>query len=600
MDPSSTDSHYHHHDHDRTSMEPLNIGDGYDDDTTSMGHTTMDSPSLVRRQMVVFFIAAVFLIVIETVVPSATATMVELATGRPLITMMTMNDPGAARTAKTMLAQLQQSRQEWIDTTLKVDYRMVNTQRAFRDPFQLPLPQQQQQRGHDDNEKADTKSTEDLTAWNRMKRKFQIKFLQIRSIVCFIDMTVGMTVLGMDLNYQKNTIYKAFPDLYGMKEDQIDELPPLVNSRTGMATWHPGWKYHALVGHMLAFTVLQVAIDALEELVQLIIDEPAHHGRETLEQKQARLQKQLRQLDAAEQEDDETIFRKPVPAELIAHFDSYLWKGDHKEENKLAMMKQPTSSFLEMLIKEASFCHTALLPAEIRIRGLLTDNPHNDNDVGSVWDQNYDMGVMQSDVALAESPDPSAGQTPHVLQSSRPDQSDFMMIGTDPKEHQSCSSHDNNMLNADYKDYFFVTSRESWTLHKEEAWRKVPFPNPSEQAYYTEFEPLVARGWVFICMSTCPWGRCPMGDIRNHVLDLTTDPAGGGRIEMEVNQVNVTSVHCMNKCCALKHEVEGDDDKQETQAFIWRPQPNGQYVFRARITDNTVWSYARFSSFIVL
>ncbi|CAB9503658.1 expressed unknown protein [Seminavis robusta] len=404
----------------------------------------------------------------------------------------------------------------------------------------------------------------------------------------------GMTVLGMDLRYEREKIYPGFPDMFGMNDAQINDLPLYVkyfkceekvesgdpgcgddkfnktmcNNRHARTSWHPGWKYHALVGHMMAFTVLQVITEALEDLVQ---QEPT--TPETLEQKQTRLQALLQKLDAAEQADYENIFQQPVP-EVVLNYFNLLWKGDHKEENKNAMQHLP----LQTLIKEPTFCHTAMLPAEIRFQGLLTENP---NKVGNVVDQNYEFGAFQTKVVAVESPDPNSGKVPNAFPNIR--QPGYMVIGMKDDEHQVCDE----LINADYKDYFLITSQESWRI--------VPFPNPSEQKHYTEFDTKKTHGWIFICMAKCDWGHCPNGDIQKNVWELSTDPVFG-MIEMEVNLVKVTGVNCMNDCCALKHSRADEHEQQ----YVWPPRPGGDYEFRARIINNKQWSYARFSSFIIL
>ena len=64
---------------------------------------------------------------------------------------------------------------------------------------------------------------------------------------------------------------------------------------------------------------------------------------------------------------------------------------------------------------------------------------------------------------------------------------------------------------------------------------------------------------------------------------------------MEFNGVKVTGVNCMNRCCALQHE-----DKDASQRFVWKPNGEGKYEFRTMISDATEYSYAKFSSFILL
>jgi hypothetical protein len=65
-----------------------------------------------------------------------------------------------------------------------------------------------------------------------------------------------------------------------------------------------------------------------------------------------------------------------------------------------------------------------------------------------------------------------------------------------------------------------------------------------------------------------------------------------GRIDIEVDLVKVTGMHCMNQCCALKHSRGGTHEKQ----FIWDHNPtkvrftNGAFdyfcIVEAVLTDS--------------
>ncbi|CAB9497924.1 expressed unknown protein [Seminavis robusta] len=410
---------------------------------------------------------------------------------------------------------------------------------------------------------------------------------------------LGMTALGFDQDYENKVVKPAFPDMFGMTDAQISAVAPfaqyfrcgtdieggepgcadnkwnvtMCEERAGKNTWHPGWRYHALAGHMMAFTILQIITESLQELIKL---EP--NEKETLEERHNRIQLQLQELDAAEQADYENIFKSPVPENVLNHFNSMLWNGEKefREKNKEAMK----SMSLEMLIKDPSFCHTAMLPAEIRYKGLLTENFDR---IGNAHDQNYEFGVLHTVIESTENPNKNSGRQPASYKGNRSESDDRMIIGMKDSEHQVCPEQ----LNVDFKDYFLVTSLESW--------RSVRFPNPSCQEYYSEFDGKNSKGWVFFCLSKCDWGKCSGGDMRKIVMDFAQDEVFGG-IEMEVNRVKVTSMNCMNLCCALKHSQDPNPDKQ----FIWKPNEDGRYDFRARITGGTQWGYARFSSFIVI
>jgi hypothetical protein len=314
----------------------------------------------------------------------------------------------------------------------------------------------------------------------------------------FLD-EVGMTTLGMDTKFSTEMIVPAFPNMMGMTDDQIAALPAYVqyfrcensvesgdpgcndnkfnktmcNERAARTSWHPGWKYHALEGHWLAATVVEVIAEGLLELIMLEPTTP-----ETLEQRRARLEIQLKMLDNAEQADYENIFIAPVPQYLSDLFNDNLFKTEPKAENKEAMQHM---SF-EMLIKEPSFCHTAVLPAEIRFKGLLTENP---DIVGDIVKQNYEFGIYHSQIVALERDGDG------VSANNRPGHEKDMVVGMKDDEHQVCPE----LLNADYKDYFLVTSKEDY--------RSQVFPNAAERAHYTEYDPAKGHGWLFVCMTRC-------------------------------------------------------------------------------------------------
>ena len=320
-----------------------------------------------------------------------------------------------------------------------------------------------------------------------------------------------MTILAFDEVYAKKKVQAAFPDMFGMTDSQIAALPPYVQyfkcedqveagepgcdthkfnttickSRNGiMSSWHPGWKYHALLGHMMAFTILQIITEALQALIALEPKQP-----ETLPAKLARLQGQLDQLDSQEQADYEKIFRTPLPPNILQHLDHALWTKDSSKETNQQALKHMS---LEMFIKDAALCHTAMLPSEIRYQGLLTDTFDSSNSGNTSHSTtNFIPSVLHSAIQTMEHPDPKSGMTPKRYVDPNTAQPDNMLIVTDDKEHQTCPEQ----LNIDFKDYFMTTSLETW--------RYVRLPNKSQKAYYTEFDMGKSKGWIFICMTKC-------------------------------------------------------------------------------------------------
>ena len=77
-------------------------------------------------------------------------------------------------------------------------------------------------------------------------------------------------------------------------------------------------------------------------------------------------------------------------------------------------------------------------------------------------------------------------------------------------------------------------------------------------------------------------------------MDGSLDGKEFGKLEMEVNGVAVSDTFCLHKCCALRH-----DDADQDARLQWKPNDDGRYMFRARITNASKYGFARFSSFIV-
>ena len=227
---------------------------------------------------------------------------------------------------------------------------------------------------------------------------------------------------------------------------------------------------------MLALTVLEAVERALKEMDFI---EPAG---ETLEQKEARLLQMIQQINDEEQKDYEAIFSTPVPENLLKQFDANLWPKNGEDDSVKTKM-QPIQPY-EVFIKEASFCHTGLLPAEIRYKGLLTENFA---ETGDPWDQVYEKAIMISKVRAAEGPN-----TPPFVDERHPDQ---MLLLSADEEWEQCE----DIIHIDHKDFFYISSYEGW--------RTVTLPNQASRDYYKEFNAQNSNGWIYACPARCTYFR---------------------------------------------------------------------------------------------
>lgn len=148
-----------------------------------------------------------------------------------------------------------------------------------------------------------------------------------------------------------------------------------------------------------------------------------------------------------------------------------------------------------------------------------------------------------------------------------------MPLVYEPEAREQC---DQAEIKRDYMDYFLVTSQMGP--------RTLTVPNGAErQAYGRESEkPL---GIVLICQVTCPWGRCPKGEVQ-------LEEIVNGTLHIDVNEQPVTNVTNFRGCSVLRgkngHRFPANDA--------------GQYVVKARIplNDNSTFSFLRISSLVVL
>jgi hypothetical protein len=237
-------------------------------------------------------------------------------------------------------------------------------------------------------------------------------------------------------------------------------------------SWHPGFKYQALVGNLMAITILDAVEDALLGLGDL------GATGDDIEEAKMLMSKKLGDLDRAERMDYEKIFSEPFPEEIKLHLGRW-WSEQQKEHL--------TDFDLESFFKDQSFCHTAVLPAEIRFKGLLTENLTT---AGTILDQSYDTGVSWSDITSAESPNKRTAREPAPYKDPLHEEKDGKMrLIQDDGQRQNCEEH----LNLDYKDWFHAGSVADW--------QTLVLPNDLEKRYYNEFDAKNSKGYILACLS---------------------------------------------------------------------------------------------------
>lgn len=279
-----------------------------------------------------------------------------------------------------------------------------------------------------------------------------------------------------------------------------------------MAVWlHPRLthalcrKWHALVGNILAFSLMELLDDALQELAT---GEP---------------------FDA-----------RALLAELVAEEDSDydLFAQSAVSESSLAIVPPDQEEDLDasILFQKRGICHTALLPAETRFQGILTES------------SGLEMGLSRS------------------AADSSINEGEMLRLVYDSADRQNCSVP----LNQDFKDY--------WYLRHAEGPKKMVLPNDAELAAYGNGEPL--QGLVAFCLGHCSWGRCRPDDVREDGIEE-------GEAVIQVNGVQATNVTKVQSCAFLRH----------ARGHYWPLNSDGRLELTVEVAKEG--SSMRFGTFLV-
>ena len=359
----------------------------------------------------------------------------------------------------------------------------------------------------------------------------------------------------------------AIPDSLGMTDEEINGLPEYVRNykcgneieagdpycksdkfrlgqcpkRKFQASWHPGWKWHALMGYLASFYVIDVLYSAVDELATQLITIDAAAIYKTL-------QEQAYQ--------DYDTFRQAKMPESINIFSGF----------------SETDFNSTYIIGGPNYCHTTKLPSEIRFLGILTETATqigpNDYDKGLGVQTLLKKGYKSNDKT---NPNGSGAQS--------------MILSYDEADRQICPIR----TNEDYKDFYFVGANTGW--------QQLTLPNHSERNAYSIREgsfsststiPLL-QGYVAMCLTLCPWDKCPKGVWSRNVYTESN------YLEIRINQVMVTNyTNIGNSECDLLRHNDGYrfpiDDKDNTVAI--------EVQLNVPDTKNPR-SYIRISSWIV-
>ncbi|GKZ01025.1 hypothetical protein MPSEU_001053900 [Mayamaea pseudoterrestris] len=237
----------------------------------------------------------------------------------------------------------------------------------------------------------------------------------------------GMPVLYLN-EETVNQVGDLLPDSFGKTEEELQAMGPLSRNmkcqgqmevgdpfcglerwspmcpeRKYKVKWHPGWKYHAMYGTIMALSLF----DILDAAVQGLVDRGSYEPGDL-----------LKTLTVEEDEDYKTFQQ----SEMTVHA-------------KEGIVSDPSID-MNLVVRKRPWCRTARLPAQSRYLGIMTERADK---MTSYID--YDVG-MQVDEARNTS------------------DSDGIMRLVFEESHgaRDCVVP----LNQDFKDYYLISSTDGW------------------------------------------------------------------------------------------------------------------------------------------
>ena len=280
----------------------------------------------------------------------------------------------------------------------------------------------------------------------------------------------GRTMFWLD-SAQIAEMQKLLPDMMGMTQDDIDNLPFYVNhykcddhiesgepdcrqykyfekecsNRKGRVSWHPGFKVNAVYGNLMAFFLVDSLLEAIDELEGIM----AEKNIQTVET-------MLQKLEQDEADDAAEFHQADVS------------KPARMELNPNA------TQFIDHLYRRPLYCFTALLPSQQRYKGISmfeVDGP----DLAT----NYPLGKSLR------------------LEASRLEQDDggsLELVYTD-EEIEKCSF----CYRMDYKNYFYANHKMGWS--------GLDFPNERGAAAYGKYmqDASFDKVVIVVCTVLCDW-----------------------------------------------------------------------------------------------
>eukprot|EP00531_Pseudo-nitzschia_arenysensis_P006636 CAMPEP_0116130070 /NCGR_PEP_ID=MMETSP0329-20121206/8260_1 /TAXON_ID=697910 /ORGANISM="Pseudo-nitzschia arenysensis, Strain B593" /LENGTH=783 /DNA_ID=CAMNT_0003624377 /DNA_START=18 /DNA_END=2369 /DNA_ORIENTATION=+ len=403
--------------------------------------------------------------------------------------------------------------------------------------------------------------------------------------------TNGLALFLRDDDYWK-LMKKEIPDNAGLTTDEINELPEFVRhfkcdgaiekgspfcsenkyseevcpNRMGKASWHPGWKYNAMLGNAMALFLTEMLVGAVREIEETLFAEDSEVTPDEF------LAKLLQEEDAHR----ERLFGAQA-SQLPPSYQKVYWynntSDDWKNYNKEETLGLETGSEdfqakwsaldREALFHGPSMCHTARVPSQTRFFGHLTNQPELKGEQVVFGKETYFTGIEEK-----EYHEHNKNLNTEDLVSPR----DMQLVWVKNKEREeSCGDV---LAKPDYHDYFMTEEYEGWTT--------VEFPNQAEQEAYGYLKNKEKfKGILIIVPRFCGFGKCEKGF-------LGVDEYNEGKWAMTVNGKSVTAMTKIGHEAILLENEDG-----------LRFDPNNQGIYRLEFRVNEPESFIKISAFVL-
>lgn len=267
-----------------------------------------------------------------------------------------------------------------------------------------------------------------------------------------LEIVQNTTDAGLSpVKFNEDTLQRALdavPDSFGKNDAELQEMAPFVRdfkcnkriergepycdghkwnenvcpSRRYKTSWHPGWRWHAVVGNLMALGLMEIVEDALEELAVVQTLNPS---------------KRLKELVAEEIRDHQKFQQSALGASA---------------SELLLPEEAAQDDALRIPFESRGICRTARLPAYARFMGVQTESYVRS-------DSEYDIGISEEQ---------SRGD------SFLPNEGADVRLFYNVKDRQKCG----DVVNLDHRDFYLLTPVEEW--------KRVVVPNEAEWKMFGE------------------------------------------------------------------------------------------------------------------